>query len=240
MTHGPLARDDVLAALERTARRGSARTTFHVENAAVSYDPPAPPSALGTPARLWHLAVDLVLRKSARLLRDLGETLSDGSSGLIDFEGRRCVQQYPGARRAELVIGDRLWRGAPGTAVTERTRRPMSSFQPLWLVDLAGGLVDAREDAAEEAGGRLCRRFSAHADLRRAAEALPYEMPGPDHATGDLGRIPITVWIDDDGFVRRLRHDAVDAQGQPVTTTLNLSDLGAALPADWSRVPRVR
>ncbi len=56
---------------------------------------------------------------------------------------------------------------------------------------------------------------------------------------GDLARITVDVWIDDDGCLRRIRYTSGDARGVGVTTTtLDLTELGVALPSDWSRIPR--
>jgi len=55
---------------------------------------------------------------------------------------------------------------------------------------------------------------------------------------GDLARIGVDVWIDDDGYLRRIRYASGGAVEGAVTITLDLTELGVALPSDWSRIPR--
>lgn len=107
-----------------------------------------------------------------RALTRLGEKIKAGTPGAIDFQGHRSVQ-YSDRFKADLVVGDRHWHGAPGTSVEGPAARPASALQPLWLVDVVRGVVDAQEQAAEVLDGRRARRFTAHADLNRAVMRSP-------------------------------------------------------------------
>jgi hypothetical protein len=111
--------------------------------------------------------------------------------------------------------------------------------QPLWLVDLVGGVVHATEQAPEDLSGRATRRFLAHADLSRAAEAVSYELeaPGEMKHSGDLTRIPLEVCVGHDGYIRCIRYIPVGPTMIPYTSTLDVMELGVALPSDWSRIP---
>lgn len=163
---------------------------------------------------------------------------AEAAIGVIDFEAHRCVH-HSGRSHPELVVGDRRWRGATGRAVDGLSGDPASASQPLWLVDLVRGVVDAREQAAEGLHGRATRRLSAHADLNRAAEAVSYQMavPAGIHQLGDLEHIALEVWIDDDDCIRRIRHTSGDPKTGETTCTLDLIEFGIELPSDWSRIP---
>ncbi len=192
--------------------------------------------------RVGPVAIRAVLWGTRRLFeRWTREVEAQRQTGVIDFAAHRCMYgPYKVSKEREeavLVVQDRLWRGAPGTAVDRLSADATSTLQPLWLVDLVRGVVDATEQAREVLGGHTCRLFAAHADLNRAAEALSYQVAIPQGVgqLDDLKRIPVEVWVDDDRNIRRIRHTT----GGPgtSTTTLDLSDFGTQLPADWSRLP---
>lgn len=148
---------------------------------------------------------------------------------------------------AELVVGDRKWKGPFPTAVEAEGSDPASTLQPLWLLDLVRGVVSAREQTPQIVAGRTCRHFSVLADLNRAAEAVSYPMAIPTGMVrlDDLTRIAAQVWVDDDGKIRHMRHteyfrQAEDA-GVPLSTvTVDLIEFGVELPAVWARLPSVR
>ncbi len=152
----------------------------------------------------------------------------------------------PSPSTAELVVGDRTWKEPFPTAVGEKGGEPASTLQPLWLLDIVRGVVSAGEQTPQIIDGRTCRRFSALADLNRAAEAVSYPMAIPMGMVrlDDLTRIGVEVWVDDGGDIRRIRHteyfrQAEDA-GVPISTiTVDLIEFGVELPAALSRLPRV-
>ncbi len=236
----------VVDALERTRLRGSALIEFTFE-ASVAEIP-----AFGAPSErpgdgslrrrstgaMWRGALRIVFWGLRRVLERVTQ-MTKGVLGVLDLQGHRCVY-YPKPTEAELVVGDQRWTGAPGTAVDRLPARAASALQPLWLIDLVGGVVEAREHPRERLDGRVARRFSARADLTRAGAAVSYEMAVPSgiEQLGDLERIRVDVWIDDDGYLRRIRHTSGDASKGVMTSTLELTELGVALPPDWSRIPR--
>ena len=160
------------------------------------------------------------------------------ATGVVDFQAHRCVfDSSPPTGNSDLIIGDRHWSGSPGTTLAGLHDKPARTFQPLWLVDLLRGVVDAREQAVEDIDGRNARRFLAHADLDHASAAASYTLAVPDDAAKrtDDGHLAVDVWIDDDGHIRRIRHTAL---ADPLfTVTVDLTDFGTALPSDWSRIP---
>lgn len=176
----------------------------------------------------------------SRVLKRLSRTMAEGVAGIIDFEANRCVY-YPAPSKAEKIVGDRRWYGAPGATVDGLVASPASELPPLWLVDLLRGVVDARQQGAETLDGHTARRFLAHADLNRAAEAISYQMAvSSDMDQGvDLTHMAVEVWVDDDDYIRRIRHASGNPGRSMFTSTLDLTELGIALPSDWSQIPAV-
>lgn len=98
--------------------------------------------------------------------------------------------------------------------------------------------VGALERGADETVGAAgCTYLHGHADLTRAVGQVPHGMPIPPDTDryGELLRVPIELWIDDDEHIRRVRQ-----RNELATLTLELTELGAVPPADWSRLPTFR
>ena len=231
MPDGTTATEVVLGALERTVGRGSARIEFRCDA-----------KLEGTPGRS-PLPGDLKGRLLWRMLgwllpRFVTHITKEPATGVVDFQAHRCVfDSSPPTGNSDLIIGDRHWSGSPGTTLAGLHDKPATTSQPLWLVDLLRGVVDAREQAVEDIDGRSARRFLAHADLDHASAAASYTLAVPDDAAKrtDDGHLAVDVWIDDDGHIRRIRHTVL---AEPHWSfTVNLTDFGAALPSDWSRIP---
>lgn len=246
MSPEPVAGEEVLAALERTVRCRSARIEVRFQiswgDAFLSESGRTSPRGGSVRRRLTRWAGAVVGRMlnsgMQRLLKRLSKTLAQGVVGILDFEANRCVY-YMERSKAEMIVGDRQWYGAPGASVAGLAAGPASALQPLWLVDLVRGVMDAREQGPERLNGGTARHFSAHADLNRAAEAVSYEMAVPSDIDQlvDLTYIAVEVWVDEDGYLRRIRHASGDGGTGMSTTTLDLIELGIATPSDWSRIP---
>ncbi|MBA2794091.1 MAG: hypothetical protein H0U32_08915 [Thermoleophilaceae bacterium] len=249
MPEKPDAAFDVRAALERTVSGGIARIELSHEFS-FKLDAPRASRPGGLPSRrlirwLRGELLVVVLRGVMRLFERWWRRSADHPVvGFVDFETQRCMCGDPSLPTATLVVGDRTWKGPFGTTVPAASADDASTLQPLWLIDLARGVVEAREQTAQVLHGRACRRFSAHADLNRAAEMVPYQLAIPT-GTGrldQLRRIPVEVWVDDEGRIRRIRHaHASDGRASvPLsTTTVDLLEFEVELPADWSRLPTV-
>jgi len=250
MPEEPAAAADVRAALGRTVSRGTARIELRCE---FPFDfetlkGPRTRRPSGLPvrrlmARLGGALVRVSIVGAMRLVMHwLRKGATQSAAGVIDFVAQRCMYADPSS--TTLVVGDRMWRGPSGTAVSAVAADPASTLQPLWLIDLVRGVVAAREQTPEVLDGRSCRRFSAHADLTRVAEAVPYELaiPSSTGRLGELKQIPVDVWVDDDGCIRRIRHVAtigVTPSLPTNTTTVDLIEFGIEPPADWSRLSTV-
>jgi hypothetical protein len=161
--------------------------------------------------------------------------------GVVDFAGHRCMYgPYKASRNREeavLVVGDRKWSGAPGTPVDQLAAEDAGWMQPLWLIDLLGGIAEDRGQAREVLGGARCTRFAAHVNLFRASEVLSYDLALPTGVKrlGDLEKVPVELWIDDAGYIRRIQHSS--GEGGEWSVTLDLSSFGIEEASDWSRLP---
>jgi hypothetical protein len=183
---------------------------------------------------LWWAVRRLVDRWTRKMAAQL-------HPGVVDFAGHRCMYgPYKATRAREeavVVVEDRKWSGAPGTPLDRLAAEDAGAMQPLWLIDLLGGITEGQRQAREVLGGARCTRFAAHANLCRAGEALAYQVAVPTgiKRLGDLEKIPVELWIDEEGYLRRIQHSS--GEGGEWTLTLDLSDFGIEQPPDWSRLP---
>ncbi len=192
MTDQASATEQILAALEHTVSRGSARITLRCEIAlpdeVFASASRGPRQQGGSPRRrlrraAGHAAGQVFYWGSRRVLEHYSKPMMAGADGVLDLASHRCVSRYPGLSKSELIVEDRRWYGEPGTAVDGLTAGRASATQPLWLLDLIRGVTDAQEHAPEEVDGASARRFSAQADLHRAAAAVSYRMALPSNTT---------------------------------------------------------
>ncbi|MDQ4048223.1 MAG: hypothetical protein M3131_02420 [Actinomycetota bacterium] len=264
MSEEPVARDEVLGALEHTVASGAARVEFRYE---FDFDPHRADSRT-RPARLGPLvrrltqspgrqSVKALVRAARRALvgwvvslavsvilrvvkRWLSRWAAQRAVGVIDFDAHRCIYGSPARSEVTLVEGDEYREGAPGTAVDSLSKRSASWIQPLWLLDLIRGLQEAQASGEEVLDGHTCRRFVGHADLQRAADGVPYDIAVPLglEQLGQLKEIPVELWIDRQRHIRRIRYKPWERRGAPNnTTTLDLSEFGVVKPPpDWSRL----
>jgi hypothetical protein len=211
-------------ALQRTIRRGSARFEFRYQ---ASLDGLVP-ECRGV-NRVMVAATAFAIRRMGPVTH----------SGLIEFQAGRCA--FALARhRAGMVVGDRFWSGATGTSIDELAAAPAVEHQALWHFDLLRGVVGAEEQVTQRLDGDAVRRFSVRVDLDRAAMAVPYAMAVPgqiEDPQPDLDHVALNVWVGDDGCIRRVRRRDPNPDAPLFTTTLDLTDLGIEVPADWSRIP---
>jgi len=160
------------------------------------------------------------------------------ATGVIEFGAHRCMYGYPGEQEAVMVSGDRSWSGTPGSAVDSLSAGKAPVEQPLWLFDLVRGVVEAREVPGVDREGGRSRRFAAIADLNRVAEAVGHHvrLPTGTKWLADLKRIPVEVWVNDDGYIRRIRLREGPLDAPMRSSTLELSEFGIELDVDWSRL----
>ncbi|CAN5603386.1 hypothetical protein BH24ACT13_BH24ACT13_10820 [soil metagenome] len=125
------------------------------------------------------------------------------------------------------AAGGQLGGGLPGQAGSNPT-------QALAYLRTVSG--DVTEIGREDVRGTATTRYRATADLREAARANGADDAQIDQLVQTLGQdtLPIEVWIDEDGRVRRIRQDVPVPAGtaagdQPSTTSLTQEffDFGA-------------
>ncbi len=153
-----------------------------------------------------------------RILGFLSSRVRVKADGVIDFELRRVLTDFGRAQLLEAGDHRFVWRrGRWG-----QDGRAGAAGQPSWLFDLLAGVVDARKLGQDEVRGVSCRRYDAKVDLARASAASPYGLAVPQvDRYEDLSNLPLEVWLDGQGRVRRLRFSA-----EPLGTTLELFDFG--------------
>ena len=225
--------ESVLRALDRTLSTGGARVTIEF----AQQFPPLPDLA---PRRRGGLLRPLIHAGSMAGKRaftaGLGKLVKDlKGEGYIDFRRHRCALDY--GSYALIVADDRMWSGRSGRPVATLPDETATSIEPMWLLDLVRGVTGVEAEGEELVRGRKRQHLRTHADMGRAAAVAPAGLPVPIGAARyeDLLRLPLELWLDEDGYIRRLR------QGdETATLTLELLELGAEGPADWTRLPTFR
>jgi len=223
----------VLQALDRTLATGCARVRFEFAQQFPAL-PDFPPRRRGGVLRpLIRAASTAGKRAFTASLDKLAKDLQ--GEGYIDFRAHRCALDY--GSYALIVVGDRMWSGRSGRPVATLPDEPATFIEPMWLLDLVRGVTDVEAQGEELVSGRRRRHLRAHADISRAAVVAPAGLPVPIGAAryGDLLRLPLELWLDEDDYIRRLRQG-----NETATLTLELVELDAEAPADWSRLPTFR
>lgn len=223
----------ILAAYERTAAAGLARARFEFDSGWGDVDWGEVAEGLPT----WMRVVGRVTRPLTRHLAPADDGLIDPEEGIVDLAGRRCVM-CPQHRPITMVVGARQWYGRPGEVLEDSDSSRIDSTQPLWLLSLLTGVVDAVHVDSVQVRGEPCRSFSVTADLLRASAATPGGLPSCEVARAeDLLRLPLTVAIDHAGHVRRVAGDATFGSTGNTAYVVELWDFGAVPQIDWSCVP---
>ena len=243
------ARSQVVEALERTLESGSARLHLRFETRwpdDLSASDLRGAGKTGDPAarrlRRWLGAVALraFFWGSRRVMDRWIKTTAQPQLGVIDFAAHRCMygplKVSKEREEAVLVVEDRYWTGAPGEQIDRLSANTASAYQPLWLLNVLRGVVGAEKRGVDFLHGQTCTHLGVQVDLLRAADALTYEMALPlgVRQLQELKKIPVEVWIDGEGYVRRARHTAA---GGTSVLTVDLTEFGISLPCDWSRLP---
>jgi hypothetical protein len=128
---------------------------------------------------------------------------------------------FTGGKQWASVSLDQLSRLQFGTALSQlgTTSNP---FEQLRYLD--GVRDDAREVGKEPIEGRETTRYAASIDLDRTPAAQdPATRPAVDRLRALIGSatLPVEVWVDDDGYLRRFRQTitAGAGGGAPATTS---------------------
>ena len=188
------------------------------------------------------------------------------ATGYVDLLGRRMQIDY--GSFAELQIGDQEWSGRSGRPLDTLPAQQVRQSSPLWTLELLAGVdhatrsasdpdeSDPNESGTNDSGPNESstaesdpdgavdlgwQRFSATASLPAAIAVHGRSMSTPARDRyEDLLAIPVTVWIDDDGFLRRVQCKLRD-ETYADRTVLTLHEFGVDVDhLDWSRLPTFR
>lgn len=112
---------------------------------------------------------------------------------------------------------------------------------PLWLFGLLRGVTEATETGTDQVCGRRCRRLRATTDLARVSGAVPDKTPLPPGAwPEELGALPLDLWLDEEGYVRRIGFQHRFFGPDSHTYSLELFEFGTKDRVDWSRLPLLK
>lgn len=147
----------------------------------------------------------------------------DGPAGQIDLDGDRAL--YAVGDWWTLFIDGNSYIGEPGDWELDEEGDALGPEEPQWLLALLVGCVEAEDCGVIEVGGVRWRHYRAACDLSRADSGTGrVVLPPLSREDLDLSRLPVDVWLDGDGRVRR----AVFHNGQ-YRTVLELSEFGVPM-----------
>lgn len=113
---------------------------------------------------------------------------------------------------------------------------PVGPFSdPADLIDLLGGLEELEEVGEEVVRDTPAVRYRGELDLRRVVETLPAEQREAarrGYEESGVRRLPVEIWVDDEGLLRRFVATLEAEQGgmtSTLQTTGDLFDYGADL-----------
>ena len=232
--------DSVAEAVSRTAETAMAKVSLEMISDTspmlTGWDPPPErrPGLRGVMSRLFDMAVRLWIK----LMMRSADQVRRGD-GFIDFSARRCGIDY--GAYAELTDGSSRWSGRSGRALATLPPEPAWALSPLWLFDLLRGVTEASEVDSELVRGRRCQHLRASVDLARVSDAVPQHTPLPPGSWfEELRALPVDIWLDDEGYVRRIRFQHRAPGGASVAYSLELFDFGTKDTVDWSRLPLLK
>jgi hypothetical protein len=165
-----------------------------------------------------------------------------GSSASIDMVFKDSVYYMKSPVFAQILPPDKTWvkmdlkqlSGSSSAAVAQFAQ--LAQSDPSQFVDILKGSVEEHKVGTEKIDGEDTSRYGAKIDYRKAAKladdavkpSLKAAAAGIKQATGDY-TVPIDVWIDSDGRVRREKVEvAVASSGVTANSqvTVDFTDYG--------------
>jgi hypothetical protein len=234
--------EPVAEAAAKTTEAGSSRIEFtmEMEGAGESFTMRGDGLFSYSPAK-GRMTVDL-----GDVAELSGVELGDGRMEFL-FDGLVYYMRFPEGAKELGPLGDK-WLKIDLEKVGEKTGVDFSAFQqmnqnPAELLQFLRGTSDEIEELGEaEVRGVETTRYRATIDLEEAAERaadagdLPDEMreamkAGVERMKAQTGleTLPVEVWVDDDGLLRRMQMDLsfpVEAQEVAMEMTMDLFDFG--------------
>ncbi len=192
--------------------------------------PAARPGVRGLLDRLTNIAARLWSRRLANYASNPMR-----ADGFLEFTSRRSAIDY--GAYAKIVDGPRQWSGRSGRALATLSEDAEEAVGPLWLFELLRGVTEVCRVGSESVRGRSCEHLRASVDIARVSAARPDPTPLPPGSRfEELGALPVEVWLDAEGLVRRIRFQYALPMGAQ-SYTLELFDFGTTGSVDWSRLP---
>jgi hypothetical protein len=125
--------------------------------------------------------------------------------GRIDFRDERSL--YAHGDEWMLLAPGLMLEGEPGAWYACRNDSDaLAEDDPFWLLALIAATVEATDEGSQSIRGSRCERYIARADLALAASKSVRPLaPLRAVANKRTDRIPIEVWLDAEGRIRRAR-----------------------------------
>ncbi|GAA4772503.1 hypothetical protein GCM10023200_01040 [Actinomycetospora chlora] len=227
-----------------TAVRGAVAQTFADRTAQIAFTSrTGPPGTPGTEVTGTGVT-DLVARSADVAVQ---APLLGGGTRVLLVGGTLDVAVPPAL--AALVPGGRPWVSVPLDRLTAATLGgALPQFggtpaDPLSGVGALQGITEARLVGPEPVDGTPATRYATTVDLLATPAASdPAQRPAIDRLVAQIGssRLPVDVWVGDDGRVRRVAQTvtAPDRPGRPATATaVTVTLSGHGLPVTIAPPP---
>jgi hypothetical protein len=211
----------VLASAERTAALRFVSTRIHVQ--------PSLDERLAERSPLLGKAIRAAGDVRQEAMTRLQISQIPGPAGRIDFANQRCLY-CEDEDQWTLTAPGLEFMGEPGEweQVISDDEALVDHVDPLWLLQLIAGVVEAAEDGDEAVLGERCTRYRTVASLAVARAQSKRKMEPPSsRGNVDLDRLLIDVWVDAAGRIRRAM-----LHGEQSLMLLELSDFGLPDPID--------
>ncbi len=187
-------------------------------------------------SRLAWGAAKAIGRGISRLTGSPGIDLKhQEAEGVVDLAGRRYTLVH--SWMAQVGVAGTCWTGAPGDALSDELVDDVGLGQPgpLWFTDLLIGAYAITDTGSDYVRGAECRRLNASVDLHRVAAESAEAVWVPERTDyRELAALPIAVWIDGAGDLRRVRFFT----SKESSRSLELWDHGSVPELlDWTRLP---
>jgi hypothetical protein len=125
-----------------------------------------------------------------------------GPDGQIDFENERSLY-IQGKSNWKLHAPGRTYIGEPGEWYAYEPNG-LDEDDPFWLLAILEGTAEAAAQGDETVLGTTCHLHTAWADFNLATTNAGRQIDPPSPGDElDLSALPIEVWLDDSGRIRR-------------------------------------
>jgi hypothetical protein len=213
-------KDLLTNAASKTTKAGSARIAFRGSSQAGLPEPIEfrGQGVVDNAERIGRLEFDFGSLASA--LPPDAELQADDLSGEVIFEGFVFYMRFP--LLAQLLEDGKQWLKFDAEAIGKAQGIDLSQFTQFGQADPSQALQylravsgDGEDKGSEEVRGVSTTRYAAKVDLRKFPEVLPEEQrdtakKAADALIDQLGgenELPMDVWVDDDGLIRRQRFE---------------------------------